>query len=57
MLNLKNEWIWIHSREPTLSQEHFKAALKAIREFLPDFEEDRFSDVTHGELKCDYPDF
>ena len=46
IFNLKNEWIWVHSREPTLSEEHLAAAMAAIKEFLPDFKEDRLTDVT-----------
>mmetsp|Transcript_12328 Transcript_12328/g.15716 ORF Transcript_12328/g.15716 Transcript_12328/m.15716 type:complete len:92 (+) Transcript_12328:473-748(+) len=57
VLGLKNEWIWIWSREPKISEEHLADAMAAIKEFLPDFEEDRLTDVDQGTDKCDYPDF
>ena len=58
MLGLKNEWIWIYSRKPKLSEEHLAEAMAAIKEFLPDFDEDRLVPVRQGEEEgCEYPDF
>lgn len=56
VFGFKNEWVWIYSREPELSKEDKKAAMASIKEFLPDFEEDRLVAVKQGEKNCKYPE-
>ena len=57
IFNLKNEWIWIHSREKTLSDKHLQEALAAIKKFVPDYNLDNLVDVIQDDDKCKYPDF
>ena len=57
LFNLKNEWVWIHSKEKTLSEKHLAEAEAALKDFLPDFDLERLVAVTQGENECAYADF
>ena len=43
--NVKNEWIWIYSQNPTIEKEHEDAAKKALLKKVPDFDLERFTKV------------
>jgi len=45
---LKNDWIWIVSRHPTLSEELLQEAKDALLEKYPDFDMNRLVTVTQG---------
>ena len=42
---VKNEWVWILSRTPTLSDEHRDEAYKAIKKAIRKFDFDRLVPV------------
>ena len=56
-LRFKNEHIWILSREPIISPEHYQAAKRSVLKFSDQIDVNRFVPVTQDSKKCEYSEF